>query len=138
MKRFIQLAVLVSLLATPFTGYCNYYKQAKESELGQVYCSADYVKSLLIMDLISKTSSHTKKKQLKTQLEVYLLYIMDDMLDDIEYFEQQIIHYEQARKDAKTIEEIKGCDDSIILFQEYVEKLQWAYEEIKALLAHTR
>ena len=110
MKRFIQLTILLSMIASPFTGYCSYWGESESSELGHFLENNSFPKCLLLIDMINNTKDKKKKKQLKTALEVELLYNMDSVLYDIEDGENDLAYQNRERDKAATQEKVEYLD----------------------------
>ncbi len=141
MKHFIQLTILLSMIASPFTGYCSYRRdvyESKEGELGYRLSAVTYSKCLLLSDMINNTKDKKKKKQLKTALEVELLYNMDSVLYDIEDGENDLAYQNRERDKAATQEKVEYLDKQILRTQQEIEQYHWSYGELEALLKHTR
>lgn len=138
MKRFIQLAILISMVASPFTGYCGYQREAEESGVDGWIRRGPHAKCLLLVDMVKNTKDKKKKAVLKINLEVEVVAILDRILYNIEDCEMEIECHIGRLEEAETQKEVDELNISIALGQREIEKYRQAYSKIEPLLKYTR
>ena len=147
MKRFIQLTILLSMIAAPFTSFASYLGDVYKSETeflrridaGNIAFSHNmYSECLLIIDMVHNTKDSKKKKQLKPILEVRIRILMDNVLYNAEDSERRLAFHIKSRDEASTQEEVERQHGYILMVQQSIEEQRWAYGEVEDLLKHTR
>jgi len=143
MKGLIQLTILISMVATPFTGYCSYRRDALELDESDFYdiewlIESMYPKCLMLIDMVKNTKEKKKKAVLKINLEIELLKTMDAILYEIEQCKIELEYRTSRPEEAETQQQVDHWNCMIDSIQRDLESHRQNYSKIEALLKYTR